>query len=308
MVDWAALLESLNVPYWTAGKNVAKDHVNIQCPCPGCTDHSNHGGFDINSGSYRCWKCNGATAAQALAWAAKMSVPEASVLIRQYTTGSNIVLRKEVKYADRLEVPGGPLHEMHKQYLLKRGLDPEWLVKYYGIKGTMLGARFEGKDFSLRIIIPVKDPSGTVVSFQGRDITGSPNRNRYEGCPKEKALANYKHMLYGADLAWNHDAVVVVEGVFDAWKLGPGAVCSFGTGMTKEQLLMLAHWRRVIFLFDPEPEAQRHADEYAREVAMYGSDVEVAYEDFGTLPNGDKRDLGDLAPHEITRIRNELGL
>lgn len=309
MIDWHALLDSLQIPNWTAGKNVAKNCVNIRCPCPGCTDSSNHYGFHIINGSGRCWKCGGAPAAQALAWAAHMSVPEAKQLIRRFTYGGTQPIEyKEVKYADRLDIPGGPLHEMHRQYLLRRGLDPDYLVKHYGIKGTMLNTRWEGKDYSLRIIIPVKDQEGTVVSFQGRDITGDSRRNRYEGCPKEKALRNYKHLLYGADLAWHRDSVVAVEGVFDVWKLGPGAVCTFGTSMTEEQLLMLSHWKRVTFFFDPEPEAQQHAEEYARTVAMYGSDAEIACEDFGTLPNGDKRDLGDLAPHEITRIRNELGL
>lgn len=308
MIDFAALLDHLRIPYWTAGKNVPKDCINIQCPCPGCTDHSNHYYMNTITGSGRCWKCGGTYPAQAIAWAAHISVYDAKKLIQRFTTGGTLPARKEVKYATSLDIPGGPLHEMHRQYLLNRGLDPDYLVKQYSIKGTMLGVRWQGKDYSLRIIIPVKDPEGRVVSFQGRDITGDDRRVRYEACPKDKALANYKHMLYGADLAWRNDSVVVVEGVFDAWKLGPGVVASFGTGMTKEQLLMLSHWKHVTFFFDPESEAQRHAEEYARDVAMYGSDVEIAYEDFGTLPNGDKRDLGDLAPHEVTRIKNELGI
>lgn len=309
MIDWPALLESLHIPYWTAGKNVAKDRTNIQCPCPGCNDLSNHGSFGNSTGDYRCWKCSGAPAPQALAWAAHIGVPEAKKLIRQYTVGgARLPERQAVEYSDHLTIPGGPLHEMHRQYLLKRGLDPDYLVRHYGIRGTMLNAKWEGDDYSLRIIIPVKDPQGEIVSFQGRDITGDERRMRYKACKKEKALANYKDMVYGADLAWNRDTVVAVEGVFDAWKLGPGAVCTFGTGMTEKQLLMLSHWKHVVFLFDPEPEAQRHAEEYARKVAMYGTEAEIASEDFGTLANGDKRDLGDLAPHEITRIRNELGL
>lgn len=308
MIDFAALFESLRIPYWTAGKNVPKDCVNIQCPCPGCDDHSNHYFANTITGSGRCWKCGGTYPAQAIAWAAHITVHEAHDLIRRYTIGGTLPAKKEIKYASSLTIPGGPLQEMHKQYLLKRGLDPERLVRQYGIRGTMLGAKWEGKDYSLRIIIPIKDQDGNVVSFQGRDITGDARRNRYEGCPKEKALKNYKHLVYGADLAWHLDRVVAVEGVFDAWKLGPGAVCTFGTGMTQEQLLMLSHWKHVTFFFDPEPEAQQHAAEYARTVAMYGTDVEIVSEDFGTLPNGDKRDLGDLAPHELTRVRGELGL
>ena len=41
---------------------------------------------------------------------------------------------------------------------------------------------------------------------------------------------------------------------------------------------------------------------------MMGVHVSVAYEDFGTKPNGKKRDVGDLEPHEIARIRSELGV
>lgn len=309
MIDWKGLLDSLHVECWTSGKNVAKDCVNIRCPCPGCQDHSNHGGFNTITGGYRCWKCNGTYPAQAIAWAAHITVHEANKLIAQFTLGPNVVpVRPEPVFAKTLEMPGGPLTDLHRNYLLKRGLDPEFLVRHYGIQGTGLFVRWNKTDYSLRIIIPIKDPAGRVVSFQARDITNHPDKIRYLACPPELSLANAKCLVYGADLAWHRDSVVVVEGVFDAWKLGPGAVATFGTGMRPEQLVMLAHWKRVTFFFDPESEAQKHADEYAHVVAMYGSEVEVAFEDFGTAPNGDKRDLGDLTPHELTRIRSELGL
>ena len=47
---------------------------------------------------------------------------------------------------------------------------------------------------------------------------------------------------------------------------------------------------------------------YAEELALMGTKVSVACEDFGTKPNGKKRDVGDLEPHEIARIRSELGV
>lgn len=310
MIDWKGLLDSLGIECWTPpAKNVAKDCVNIRCPCPGCQDRSNHGGFNTVTGTYRCWKCKGTYAAQALAWAAHITIDEAHRRIAQYTTGENIPPeRKKPVYAQSLELPGGPLEEMHRKYLLGRGLDPDFLVRYYDIRGTKLFTKWHDKDWSLRIIIPIKDYTGRIVTFQGRTIVKDPNVVRYFACPPQYALANNKHLVYGADLAWHRDTVIAVEGVVDAWKLGPGAVATFGTSMTQEQLVLLAHWKHVIFFFDPEKLAQKHAEEYGRTLAYLGSDVEMAYEDFGTFPNGDKRDLGDLSPHEIARIKNELGL
>lgn len=303
-IDWHALFDDLGVQHWTAGKNVAKDHVNTQCPF--CTDTSNHLSFSIIYGNCRCWKCGAHPAAQAISIVAGVPIETARRAIKKYSNGV-AAAAPEIKYASTLTVPGSDLLPMHRNYLIKRRFDPDRLVKLYGIKGTGLNVKWEGSDFSLRIIIPVRDIDGNVVSFQGRDITNVSD-TRYKACPKEKALLNYKDILYGADLAANRDDVVVVEGVFDAWRLGPGAVATFGTGCTTQQILALARWKRVTFFFDPESDAQRHAVEYARTLSMYGTYVDVAWEDFGPDGQGGRRDVGDLYPHEVARIKSELGL
>lgn len=209
------------------------------------------------------------------------------------------------KYAKSLKLPGGPLLQCHREYLMRRGLDPDMLVRNYGILGTGPFDTFEGIGYGYRIIIPIYDLSGRLVSFQGRDITGAPGVERYKVCPVNKALMHYKDIVYGGNLATGR-RVVVVEGVVDAWKLGPGAVATFGTGCKKAQIMCLARWPEVVFFFDPEPAAQEKARMYAEELAMCGVRTEVACEDFGVGPDGKKRDVGDLAPHEILRIREEL--
>lgn len=210
-------------------------------------------------------------------------------------------------FANKLELPGRGLLPYHRDYLLRRGLDPDVIVKRYGILGTNPFDKFEGINYGNRIIIPIYDLDGNLISFQGRDVTGAPDVERYKVCPVNKSIMHYKDIVYGGNLATGR-RVVVVEGVVDAWKLGPGAVATFGTGCKDSQIMCLAHWHEVIFFFDPEPEAQKKAREYAHRLAMMGVNVSVACEDFGRAPNGKQRDVGDLAPHEIYRIREELGI
>ena len=66
---------------------------------------------------------------------------------------------------------------------------------------------------------------------------------------------HYKDTVYAGHLATG-DKVVVLEGVVDVWKFGPGAVATFGTGCKKSQILALTNWREVIFFFDLEKDAQ----------------------------------------------------
>ena len=148
MVDFVGIFEHLRIPYWTSGKNVPKNCVNIQCPCPGCNDRSNHYYANTVTGTGRCWKCKGTYPAQAIAWAAHIPIDEARKLIEHYTSGENVkpIPQKPV-YAQSLELPGGPLEEMHRKYLLGRGLDPDFLVRYYDIRGTKLFTKWHDKDY-----------------------------------------------------------------------------------------------------------------------------------------------------------------
>jgi hypothetical protein len=66
------------------------------------------------------------------------------------------------------------------------------------------------------------------------------------GLDKGRALYNYLN-------ARNHSFVVVTEGVFDAFSVGPSAVCLFGKTPTEYQLnLIKTYWSDVILLLDPD--------------------------------------------------------
>lgn len=308
MIDWKQLFTDLNVPCWDSGKNVAPGNINIQCPF--CDDHSNHLGFSIEKGNCQCWRCQGGSPVRAVSLAARIPQETARELIRKYSHGfshTNVAKQTAVSNVKSITIPGSPIIEPHRKYLRGRGFVPEELEFYHGILGTTDVGYWQGIDFRYRIIIPVYDVWGNLCTFQGRDYTGL-QELRYKCCPVEKAVTHHKHLLYGAELARNRRRIVVVEGVFDQWRLGPGAVATFGTSLTREQVNLLTMWEEVFFLFDPEPEAQEHARSYAKDIASCGRYVEVCAAEFGLDAKGNPRDPGDLTPDEARSVMKELDM
>jgi DNA primase len=149
-----------------------------------------------------------------------------------------------------LPAGSGPLQSIHLNYLTRRGFaNPDQLAKQWGLRGTgPIG------EYKFRIIAPI-DYNGRMVSYQGRDVTGK-SPLRYKACPKEKELMNHKHTLYGMDKA-TQESVIVVEGIVDVWKLGPGAVATYGTQFTWQQVTLLARrWKRRYIAFDADAQGQ----------------------------------------------------
>lgn len=308
MVDWKTILDDLGVPCYDSGKNVAPGCISIQCPF--CDDHSNHGNLSVEKGNYRCWRCNGGNPIQAVALAAHIPWKSAKELVVRHSHGvasPNYKARPTTCGVESITLPGTKISEPHIKYLEGRGFDPEELEFYHNILGTTDIGTWNGIDFRYRVIIPVFDVDGNLCTFQGRDYTGR-QELRYKCCPVDMAVTHHKHLLYGAELARNRDRIVVVEGVFDQWRMGPGAVATFGTSLTREQVNLLTNWKEVILLFDPEPEAQAHAHEYANDIASCGISVEVCAAEFGLDKNGNPRDPGDLTPDEARGIMAELGM
>jgi DNA primase len=92
----------------------------------------------------------------------------------------------------------------------------------------------------------------------------------------------------------------VVEGPFDAMKMGPGTVATMGTAWTTAQLKLLSGLQRVVVLFDSEPAAQHNAHALALALATMGVESEVTVLDDGT------KDPGDLSERDASALRREL--
>lgn len=297
------------IQYYTSGKNVRPGWIHIQCPIPTCGDHSNHGGFNPRGG-YKCWKCGG----HGIPWVVKallhLPLSEAIKVVEGYDNGAPVLVGGDHKTKPTrttpITLPGSPMGRPAIQYLRSRGFDPYQLEEKYGLLSTDHRGYWEGGyDVRWRIIIPIFDHHGRLVNFQGRDFTGQ-QEIRYKGCPVASSIVHHKDLLYGEEHCIGTDHVAVVEGVFDQWRLGDGFVATFGTSMTKAQLLRLSRYKRVSFLFDPEEQAQARAREAGVELAAMGVEVDILKADFGLNAKGEARDPGDLMEVEAEAVRNEI--
>lgn len=283
--------------------------LNIFCPwCGNVSDSTGeiryYGGINLQGAYYHCWRCGGHHMDAMIRKVLRVDGDKASQIVAQYrraglsAAGSGL---RRTGGAKSVTPPGGPLKRPHREYLRERGFDPLQLVEKYGLTGTGPDEYWEDSYFGNRIIIPIYDISGRVVSFQGRDITGE-SKMRYKGAPLEKVVAHHKASLYGIHKAAGRSRVCLVEGVFDQWRLGDGFVASFGTATTQSQLRELARFNEVMILFDSEKDAQEKARKIARQLAALGRAAEVV-----ELDLGDGRDPGDLTPEEAAKVRLELG-
>lgn len=274
----------------------------VNTHCPFCPEGDNKFKLGLNPEGYgHCWRCGRKDLVSVVCKLLRIKRPRAEEVIAEFRGSGRLLRPYEMVLPSKVSPPGAPLGSAHKSYLAGRGFDPDWLEIEYGLLGTAPREEWEGRHFGNRVIVPLHDRHGRLVSFQGRDITGE-SKLRYKGCPIELSPLHYKRTLYGhARTKGTH--VVVVEGIFGQWRLGRGSVATFGTDITRHQLRLLAEWPLVLFAFDSEPEAQAKAMKHARELVAMGRRAEVI-----DLELEDGRDVGDLTESEVAPIRAELEL
>ena len=258
-----------SVPYWTEGKNVTAGWVNIQCPF--CGDHSNHGGFNLDEGYYNCWKCGWHALDEVIKEVTDEPWFRVYQILDEYSHPI-IAVKTKVVRPEQVVLPPetGALRERHRQYLIRRGFDPDELEKEYDLRGTGHIGRY-----AFRIIIPIYY-NGQLVSYEGRDITGMQDQ-RYKACALSDEVVPRKNILYNIDHVPGRVAVVC-EGVTDVWRMGRGAVATFGISYTQAQVnLILKRFERVVILYDMGDDAQIQADRLAWQISAGGRES-IIYE------------------------------
>ena len=290
-------LEDHQVRWFPPGsRNVGRDFIGIKCPF--CPDKSSHGGFNIKKSYYSCHACGGHWLPKVIATLAKTNIDNAIKIIKKYSTGE-VHFKKQTKHKYISEItypPGtGPLTDKAKQYLISRNFDPNYLVSEWGLLST---GNIGNYKFSILAPIYLK---GRLISYQCRDITG--NSIPYKGCPIEESVYFLKYTLYGFDKAILKNKCIVVEGFVDNWRLGPGAVATFGIQFTSQQVLLLAKsFDKIFIMYDEKTEAdQEQADKLYHQLTIgYNKNVEIL-----SLDSGDPGDLSDEMAKEIMK---EVGL
>lgn len=268
----------------------------IQTECPRCTGNPGlHLGFSDKGGFFVCWRCGWMPIEEAIKNFIGVGWGQAKDLKKEYggTSYRRIVQKRQKEQDITVTLPAGTtaLQEMHREYLKGRDLDPDEIDEIWDVYGTGPLGRYK-----YRIIAPIYY-KGVLVSYQGRDITDKSSK-KYKACSKPRERIHHKDIVYGFDLAGRD--VVVVEGFFDAWRLGPGAVATFGTKYTHMQVRLLSQFRRVFILFDETDEqALNNAYQLSFDLCSLNVDSEV-------VTIGEDKDPGEFTNDEASYLMREL--
>lgn len=167
-------------------------------------------------------------------------------------------------------------------YLKNRGITPH-IAELFELRVSYLSRYvFDGvdgregsQDYSRRVIIPVRDLDGKLVTFQGRDMTGKAEK-KYLFPP---GLESTGSIIYNGHNVTGLKSIIVGEGVFDCIAIkmaidefkdmrGVGAVASFGkhlsSGDERSQVSKLLALKEqglqmITFMWDGEPQALHDA-------------------------------------------------
>lgn len=271
----------------------------VQVHCPFCFGKKNfHLGIHYSNGRIDCWRCGNHKVLDTIQGLLQCPPNEARQLLGKYSTGpieepSSLSPKKSKSNITEFSLPAGtgPMEYRHKNYLLNRIFDFEKLETLWKLQGTGPYG-----DYKFRIIIPIFQDE-KLVSYQGRDITDRA-KLRYKACPRDKELIHHKHCLYGLDNI-PRTTVVVCEGVTDVWRLGPGAVATFGITWTKQQLTRLRKFEQIFIFYDSGKAAQIQAQKMANELSMLNKTVTI-------VDDPDLDDPASLSQKKADRIMEKF--
>lgn len=201
-----------------------------------------------------------------------------------------------------------PIRDKNLKYLTDRDISLD-TCKQFGLKFCQKGwFEYVGptgdkqyQNYSMRIIIPIRDLGGKLVSFQGRDITGKADK-KYLFPPGFASTGTY---LYNGHNAVGYVDLVMGEGAFDAMAIyqafledkalcNVGVVASFGknlsSGGTESQMSELLKLKdegleTVTIMWDGEPQAILDGIDAALMINSYGLKARLALLPEGCDPN-----------------------
>ena len=253
------LLEEHEIDFKQPGDHahVRPGFIGVDCPYCGPGSQKYHLGINIENGYATCWRCGYQNLAKVL-----------SHLTGRQIDGKTLdACRKGRLPAERPQIrpvrlPAGrsPLAPVHRRHLAGRGLDANLVASRWGLEGIGIHAVL-----GWRIFIPIH-LDGKIVSWTTRAIGDHPIRYM-SADPEKDGGVPIKHLLYGEDFV--RHAVVVVEGPADVWRIGPGAVATFGIAYSQEQVARLARFPLRAVCFDAEPQAQRAADRLCEQLHLF---------------------------------------
>lgn len=329
MIDWVRLLSDNQIPFVTAGPNVSKGNIGFKCPFCGENDPSFHGGVNLITGKWSCWRDTthrGNQPFRLISALLGISGPQARLVMQAYS-GANLdefdalagvitapagIQKPVVMPPEFQPIKAYSLTHKFWVYIYKRGFDnPDQVIEDYNLQCCLTG-RWKG-----RLIIPVygarssvglehltfnqgvagSNPAEpTLIGWQGRSI------RTVEGTPRYLTSAPaVKRTLLNLQNLGGGDRLYICEGPFDGIKIDYygkpliRATCTFSAEFTIEQVEILykltSKFSQLILLFDNDSVGVSEGFKLSDWLPMA---------QFGSLPEGHK-DTDKLSAQQMKR-------
>lgn len=299
------LLEENNIKYWTSGKNVSKDHINIQCCF--CDDESNHLGISLKNHKCNCWKCGPKSLSDILHKLLGIPFTQSKELVESLDKRH---LRRQEKddihIGSRVLLPDGiskNFPNKYIKYLKDRGFKkPKQLINKY----DLYACKFDCERYKFRILIPII-MNNKVVSFTTRDVTDNQDLKYKNATPKE-SIINPKECIFNYDTLKSGKDAFLAEGPFDVMKLGDGAFCLLGVKLTDERLIKIINKlknkqiERLFIFRDPDPTGIKSSKYISKVIRSISHIVKKVV----TISSNNNKDPGDLTFDEIVYLKEKI--
>jgi DNA primase len=276
-----SLLEEKGIPYVTSGKEVTDGFIGLSCPF--CEDKGQHLGWNLEKDFFTCWKCGWHPTEQVIRLLTGLSYYHVKLLLQEHSEHFYIENNKVKSEYKEIEWIQEPFTEFEVQYLQKRNFNPEYLYDKYKVSsGGIYG------EYAYRIKIPYF-VDGKVITFTSRTVV--PNKE-----PRYKTFSgvNTKDFLFNYD---NLDHCILVEGAFDAMRMGKGFYAISGSELTPMQFQYLSNKKQIDILYDSDKASQERAKKTANDISSFGIKTRII-----TLDKG--KDCADLTDDEAEKVRN----
>lgn len=243
--------EDRDIEWFPSGsKNVSRGWVGIKCVFPFCGDPSSHLGINKRSKAFKCHYCGEkGHIVQIIQEIEQCSWSKASSIYKRYEEDTDFSIPEEKRFTNKVLLPNceRTFPKLHLDYLYdERKFDPYKLIDKYKIKACYTtgelnytdGEEERSLDLSYRIIIPFF-LQRRLVTFTSRSIIEDPKIIPYIHSPIVNSILDPKSTLYNLNTVKQNGVVVIVEGVFDVWRIGDGCVAAMGKDLTLEQIQLL---------------------------------------------------------------------
>ena len=240
------VLSEAEIEFWTRGKNVSAETVNINCPLcaidgPLGPDPSNHCGIFKETLKFSCWRCGrkGTLAfLLAIITHTKIAYCEQLIMDMGVTLEDDPVAQVQRMIRGDVEATVEERNEF-------QGLPRQFELVEFDTDFPLIDDYLEWRDLYIedlvergcgicrtgncmnRLVIPVVQ-DGEVVAYQAADMTGNAQI-------KYKTSDTDMDYLYGLDDIQKGGMMILTEGILDAWRVKERAVCVFGASLTDGQ-------------------------------------------------------------------------